>query len=423
MPRRVVENRIVVKFGGDALATVERVIAAARFVVYLTKVLGYEVIAVVSAMADTTDDDLALIAKVSVDPLAKLKAKLLRTGEDRAAALLAMAIEAVDPEVHAEAPDTHQAGLLVTEDSGRTRIVGGSGILPFERRLRFSGGQRTVLVFSGFQGVTEERDVVTLDRGSSDLSAVCFAVVFRASLCLLCKAFSGVAVVDPRVVEGMRVKFFHFLTCDAYLDLVTTGVVMANAVEAARDHGVPIFVCRSPSIDWSARDDFRNGKGTLIAAARPSRELEKALPAVAVLNIPRNAVFLQMPGVSAGSPQANRIYRAVGAVVSLLEEREFERGLLFVVGKDDAARAESAIRRVYRGKVIRRDDWAMLTLADRRMIYARGYVSRFRDALGRARVQIIAGWSAGHQIIRIVPRSDLKKAAGALGKEFDLFVP
>lgn len=418
---RLVGNRLVIKFGGDALATEERIIAAARFVVYLVKVLGYEVVVVVSAMGKTTDNDLALIGRVTTNPDRLLQAKLLRTGEDRSAAILALAINAADPDgkVHAVAPDTHKAGLLVTEDSGRMRIVRGRGIRPFERMLRRRGQIRTILVFSGFQGVTEEEDVVVLERGTSDLSARCFAEVFRAQACVLYKAYPGVAAVDPSIIGSPR--YFGYMTPDLFLDLVETGVVMRNAVEAFRDSRVPLIVCQSPSINPAARDDFRRpGRRTVIAPSPPSRELEQALPAVAVLNIPRDVVFFQMPRVRPGSPPADRIYAAVGAVASLVEEHEMRGGLLLVVRKDVADLVHTTIKRVYHGLVFRRDNWAMLALADRRMAGARGYVERMRLAIKRGGARVLGGWSTGHKVVRLVALEELRGAAQALADEFGL---
>ena len=224
---------VVHKYGGSSLSSPESIRYVAARVVE-QKRSGCQVVVVVSAMGNTTEELLKLArATSSVFPPRELDL-LLTAGEQISMALLSMAIIAAGEEaVSLTGP---QAGILTCQEHNRARIM---GVRP--HRVKAELGQGKVVVVAGFQGVSYTGEVTTLGRGGSDTSAVALATALEAQRCEIYSDVDGVYDADPRVIPGAR--RLDLVDYDEMLEMARAGarVLNADAVEMARAAGLTIW--------------------------------------------------------------------------------------------------------------------------------------------------------------------------------------
>lgn len=228
---------IVQKFGGSSVANAERVMNVAKIVTDTYKA-GNEVVVVVSAQGDTTDD---LIAKAQeINPKAKNREidQLLAAGEQISISLLAMAIESLGFPVISLLG--WQAGFNTNSVYGSARI---KNIKP--NRLQAELARHNIVVVAGFQGINRYDDLTTLGRGGSDTSAVAIAAALHADKCQIFTDVEGVYTADPRKVENARK--LKEITYDEMLELATLGAQVLNnrSVEMAKKYSVELEVLSS----------------------------------------------------------------------------------------------------------------------------------------------------------------------------------
>ena len=228
---------IVQKFGGSSVANAERVMNVARIVTDTYKA-GNEVVVVVSAQGDTTDD---LIAKAQeINPKAKNREidQLLAAGEQISISLLAMAIESLGFPVISLLG--WQAGFNTNSVYGSARI---KNIKP--NRLQAELARHNIVVVAGFQGINRYDDLTTLGRGGSDTSAVAIAAALHADKCQIFTDVEGVYTADPSKVENARK--LKEITYDEMLELATLGAQVLNnrSVEMAKKYSVELEVLSS----------------------------------------------------------------------------------------------------------------------------------------------------------------------------------
>jgi len=238
---------IVMKFGGSSVGDAERMKRAARRIAD-RRAEGHRVVAVVSAMGDTTDDLIDLSKAIAGrSPSPREMDMLLSTGEQVSIALLAMALH--DLGEKAVSLTGWQAGIRTEKLHGKARIV---EIRP--ERVLCALEDNAVAVVAGFQGITEDGEITTLGRGGSDTTAVALAAALRADLCEIYTDVDGVYSTDPRVVRCARQ--LKEISYDEMLELAHLGaaVLHPRAVECAKNHRVPLVV----------RSSFTNGEGTLV---------------------------------------------------------------------------------------------------------------------------------------------------------------
>ncbi len=186
----------VQKYGGSSVADLRRLrIVAAR--VAATRAAGHEVVVVVSAMGNTTNELLALAREVSANPGRRELDMLVSVGERVSMALLAMALQELG--VPARSFTGSQSGIITDESHANARVV---EVRPERVRAALDAGE--VAIVAGFQGVSRAREVTTLGRGGSDTTAVVLAAALKAEECEICSDVDGVYSADPRVVPGAR---------------------------------------------------------------------------------------------------------------------------------------------------------------------------------------------------------------------------
>src|SRR6266446_10774853 len=204
---------LVQKFGGSSVADPDRIRAVADHVVR-TRRAGNDVIAVVSAMGKTTDDLVRLANDVTRHPGGREMDMLLTAGERISMALLSMAVE--DLGQPAVSFTGSQAGIVTDTDHGRAKIIEVKG-----DRIRDAIANRQVAIVAGFQGVSTAKEIVTLGRGASDLTAVALAAAFKADVCEIYTDVEGVYTADPRIVpDARRLACISF---EEMLEMAATG--------------------------------------------------------------------------------------------------------------------------------------------------------------------------------------------------------
>lgn len=225
---------VVQKYGGSSLADAERIRRVADRIARRVR-KGDRVVAVVSAMGDTTDELIALARQVSTEPSARELDVLLHTGEIVSSTLMTMALH--DAGVAAVSLTGAQAGIRTDAVYGRARIAG----IDTARLEREIAAGRVVIV-AGFQGVSEDFDVTTLGRGGSDTTAVALAAALRCERAEIYTDVAGVYTADPRVCPAARP--LRDIGYEEMLELATTGarVMHARAVEVGALYGVAILV-------------------------------------------------------------------------------------------------------------------------------------------------------------------------------------
>ena len=228
---------IVQKFGGSSVANAERVMNVARIVSDTYKA-GNDVVVVVSAQGDTTDDLIEKASQINPDAPKRELDQLLAAGEQMSISLLAMAIERLGFPVISLLG--WQAGFNTNSVYGAARI---KNIRP--NRLQAELAKHNIVVVAGFQGINRYDDLTTLGRGGSDTSAVAIAAALHADKCQIFTDVEGVYTADPRKVEGARK--LKEITYDEMLELATLGAQVLNnrSVEMAKKYSVEVEVLSS----------------------------------------------------------------------------------------------------------------------------------------------------------------------------------
>jgi aspartate kinase len=249
---------VVMKFGGTSVADVERLKAVAQRLA-AAREAGNRVVAVLSAMGDSTDELVRLAREISPAPKARELDMLISVGERISCSLCAMAIHDLGHE--AISLTGSQAGIVTDTAHGKAKIVDVRA-----RRIHEALDAERIVLVAGFQGVSTDLDITTLGRGGSDTTAAALAAALGAEACEIYTDVDGVHTADPRVVPNARK--LHAVSYEEMLELAASGarVLQLRSVEFARNHNVKLHV----------RSSFTKADGTWIRE-EDQRMLEKAL--------------------------------------------------------------------------------------------------------------------------------------------------
>ena len=279
---------IVQKYGGTSVADADRIKAVAEHAAF-TKRQGYDLVVVVSAMGKETDNLIALANAVSATLPGREMDMLLTIGERKTMALLCMAL--ADLGVDAVSFTGSQVGIITDNVHGKAKILEVRG-----DRVRGALADGKVCVVAGFQGVSTEKEITTLGRGASDLTAVALAAAFEAASCEIYTDVTGVFSSDPRLVpQARKLNRVHF---DEMLEMAAAGgrVLALRSVEFARNHNVALHV----------RSSFTWEPGTWVTNEEPS--VEDPIISAVVHDVSESKVTVSAvpdrPGVSAGAVRA-----------------------------------------------------------------------------------------------------------------------
>jgi aspartate kinase len=337
---------IVAKFGGSSVADAAGILRVAKRITD-TKKAGNEVVVVVSAMGDTTDDLIDLAKQVSPNPPGRELDMLLTAGERISMAVLAMAIN--DLGFEARSYTGSQAGLITDSAHGKARIV---DVTP--GRIQEALRENAIPIVAGFQGVSQDtKDITTLGRGGSDLTAVALAAALYADVCEIYTDVDGIFSADPRVVPTARQV--PRITYDEMMELAAAGakVLHLRCVEYAKRFDLPIHV----------RSSFSDKEGTFVIADLSDQSKLKKLSKVgAIMEQPIIAgvahdlgdAKITVVGVPDRPGMAAAIFQAVAdaginmdmIVQNVSVHESGATDVTFTCPRGDATKAELALRRI-----------------------------------------------------------------------------
>ncbi|MDQ6649952.1 MAG: aspartate kinase [Actinomycetota bacterium] len=326
---------VVQKYGGSSVADAERIKRVAERIV-ATRRAGHDVVVVVSAMGDTTDELLELAEQVSPLPAGRELDMLLTAGERISMALLAMAIASLGAE--ALSFTGSQAGVITTSAHGRARII---DVTPGRIRGALDAG--AIAIVAGFQGVSQDtKDITTLGRGGSDTTAVALAAALTADVCEIYTDVDGVYSADPRLVPNARK--LDVVSYEEMLELAACGakVLMLRCVEYARRHRMPVHV----------RSSFVSREGTWVRDRTKEELVEQAI--ISGVAHDRSEAKVTVVGVPDKPGEAAAIFRTLAdaeinidmIVQNISAATTGRTDISFTLPKSDGATAVAALDKV-----------------------------------------------------------------------------
>lgn len=293
---------IVQKYGGSSVADAEGIKRVASRIV-ATRRAGNDVVVVVSAMGDTTDELLDLASAVSEAPAGRELDMLLTAGERISMALLAMAIRDLGEE--ARSYTGSQAGMITDEKHGAARIVEVS-----PRRVQDALDHGYIAIVAGFQGFNRDSgDITTLGRGGSDTTAVALAAALDAEVCEIYTDVDGVFTTDPRMVPAAHK--IDRITTEEMLELAAAGakVLYIRAVEYARRHGVTLHV----------RSSFSDKPGTIVVNSTEGETVEEPIITGIAADLSEDKITVAgVPDVPGTAARIFTIAASAGANIDLI---------------------------------------------------------------------------------------------------------
>src|SRR5258705_7404141 len=303
-----------------------------------TKKAGNDVVVVVSAMGDTTDDLLALAREVCPAPPAREMDLLLTSGERISNALVAMAIDSLGGQ--AGSFTGSQAGVITTGTHGNAKII---DVAP--GRLQDALDKGLIVLVAGFQGVSQDsKDVTTLGRGGSDTTAVALAAALKADVCEIYTDVDGIFTADPRIVPNAR--RMDTVTFEEMLELAACGakVLMLRCVEYARRYGVPIHV----------RSSFTNRDGTWVSGHANDKSEVTGMEQAIISGVAhdRSETKITVVGVPDRVGEAARIFKALaeaGINIDMIVQNVSavatgRTDISFTLPRDDGQRAMATLQ-------------------------------------------------------------------------------
>ncbi len=405
---------IVQKYGGSSVADAEGLKRVANRIV-ATKKAGHQVVVVVSAMGDTTDELLELAEQVSPMPNGRELDMLLTAGERISMALLAMAIGNTGHE--AQSFTGSQAGVITTSTHGRARII---DVAP--GRILDALKEGAIAIVAGFQGISQDtKDVTTLGRGGSDTTAVALAAALDADVCEIYTDVDGVFSADPRVVPAARK--LKTVTYDEMLELAASGakVLHLRCVEYARRYNLPIHV----------RSSFSNNEGTWVVKDHPEGDaMEQAI--ISGIAHDKSEAKITVVGVPDRTGIAARIFQAIAdadinidmIVQNVSAAATGLTDISFTLPKSEGANATALLHKI-QGEIgfqsIQYDDQVgKLSLVGAGMRSHPGVTATFFACLADAGVNIEMISTSEIRISVICRESDLEKGVKAAHTAFEL---
>ena len=396
---------IVQKFGGSSVANAERVMNVASIVTD-TYAKGNDVVVVVSAQGDTTDD---LIEKANeINPKASKREKdmLLAAGEQISISLLAMAIEKLG--YHAVSLLGWQAGFNTTSAHTSARI---RKVEP--DRIKKELDKKNIVIVAGFQGISKYGDITTLGRGGSDTSAVAIAAAMHADLCQIFTDVEGVYTADPRKVKNA--KKLQEISYDEMLELATLGAQVLNnrSVEMAKKYNIELEVLSS----------MTKASGTIV---KEKTKMEKMLISgvakdtdvarISVMGVPniRGLAFKMFSKLSAKDINVDIILQSIG--------HDGKKDISFTVAKNRGEEAVALMKEYTENlgaeEILYDDKVAKISIVGAGMESHAGVATKMFEALYDAQVNIQMISTSEIKVSVLIDSADADKAVSAIHSKF-----
>jgi len=404
MPRELV----VQKFGGSSVANPDRIKEVPRRVV-ACKNKGCDLVVVVSALGDTTDNLVKLAEDITKNPPEREMDMLMATGEQISCALLAMAIEELG--FDAIAFTGGQVGIITDTIHTKARIVRIDA-----RRIHKAINKNKVVIVAGFQGVTRNDDITTLGRGGSDLTAVALAKTLNADMCEIYTDVEGIFTADPRVVK--KAKKINYITYDEMLEMASLGaqVMQSRSIELAKKFNIPIHV----------RSSFSAKEGTMIV--KESKKMEEVVVRGVTLNKAEAKVTIcsvpDKPGI------AGKIFGEIskaGVNVDMIVQNVShtrQTDISFTVPKSHLSKAIKIARKVAKqikaGSVLKDANVARVSVVGVGMKSHPGIAAKMFKSLAENKVNIEMISTSEISISCLIQRKFANLAMKSLAKKFNL---
>lgn len=404
---------VVQKFGGSSVCDAERIKRVAERIV-ATRKAGHDVVVVVSAMGDTTDELLDLASQVTPVPPGRELDMLLTAGERISMALLAMAIHTLG--YQARSFTGSQAGVITTSVHGQARII---DITP--GRILGALDEGAIAIVAGFQGVAQDtKDITTLGRGGSDTTAVALAGALKADVCEIYTDVDGIYSADPRIVP--RARRLNTVTYEEMLELAASGskVLHLRAVEYARREHMPVHV----------RSSYSDKQGTFVTGSIEELTVEQAI--IVGVAHDRTEAKVTVVGVPDRPGEAAAIFRAVAEAdinIDMVVQNisRPETGLAdvsFTLPKPDGPKAMAALQRAQESigfaKLIYDEHIGKVSLVGAGMRSHPGVTATFCEALAAAGINIEIISTSEIRISVVCRDTDLDAAVRAVHEAFEL---
>ena len=398
---------IVKKFGGSSVANKERIFRVAERCIEEYK-KGNDVVVVLSAMGDTTDELLAKAADINPNAPKRELDMLLTTGEQVSVSLMAMAMHALG--VPAVSLNAYQVMMHSTSRYGNAR---------FKRidseRIRHELDSRKIVIVTGFQGVNKYDDYTTLGRGGSDTTAVALAAALRADACEIYTDVDGVYTADPRVVKNARK--LKEITYDEMLELATSGakVLHNRSVEMAKKYGVQLVVRSSLNLE----------EGTTV---KEVAKMEKML--ISGVAGDKNTARISVIGVSDQPGVAFKIFHTLAKnninVDIILQSvgREGTKDISFTVSQEDLKPALAILEEYQEPMTIREIKWedtvAKISIVGAGMMSNPGVAAKLFESLYNNGININMISTSEIRITVLIDEKEIDKAMQAVHDGFGL---
>ncbi len=406
---------VVQKYGGSSVADADGIKRVAQRIV-ATRQAGHDVVVVVSAMGDTTDELRDLAEQVSPTPEPRELDMLLTAGERISMALLAMAIAQLGHK--AQSFTGSQAGVITDSSHGKAKII---DITP--GRIEKAISQGAIAIVAGFQGVSQDtKDITTLGRGASDTTAVALAAALGAEVCEIYTDVDGVFTADPRLVPNAR-KLDRVST-EEMLEMAASGakILHLRCVEYARRYAIPVHV----------RSSFSQKEGTWILPDPPegADDMEQAI--IAGIAHDRSEAKITVVGVPDKVGEAARIFEALAEVEVNLDmvvqnisaQATGLTDISFTLPRADGQTAMAALARLQSevgyDRLAYDDEIGKVSLIGAGMRSHPGITARFFAALANAGVNIEMISTSEIRISVVVDEADVAAAVQATHTAFDL---
>jgi len=399
---------VVQKYGGTSVAGPERIKKVARRIIE-TKKKGNRVVIVVSAPGDTTDRLIETAQEITPSPPEREMDMLLATGEQMSIALLAMAINALGEK--AVSLTGGQVGIVTDETFTKAKIKKID-----TRKIEKELSKDRIVIVAGFQGITANRDITTLGRGGSDLTAVALASVLKADRCEVYTDVAGVYTADPRIVPDARK--IDKISYDEMLELASLGaqVMVPRSVEVAKKFNVDIQV----------RSSFSEEEGTVIT--REVTKMEEVV--VSGVAYDKDQVKVTITGVPDRPGIAAKIFGALakGNVnVDMIIQSSAKEGIndiSFTVSKGDLRNTLEIMERVKQEMgakgLIYDEGVAKVSIVGVGMRSHSGVACEMFSALAEEKINIEMISTSEIKISCVIKEKDTEKAVRAIHKKFGL---
>ncbi len=399
---------IIQKYGGSSVANIDRIKNVAQRILE-TKTKDNDIVVVVSALGDTTDELEQLAFKITAAPPEREMDMLMSTGEQISCALLAIAVKSLG---HAAISFTGaQVGIRTDRSYTKARIETVDA-----RRIKKSLMEKKIVIVAGYQGITRNNDITTLGRGGSDLTAVALAKILKADVCEIYTDVTGIYTADPRIVKEAR-KILT-ITFDEMLEMASLGaqVMQARSIEVAKRFNIPIHV----------RSSFSKEEGTMIVKNNEKLEdiavrgvtCNKSEAKITICAVP------DKPGVAAQIFNAiSKIGVNVDTIVQNVSHTR-HTDISFTVPRTDLHKALETTRKIAAkikaGEVLHDKNIARVSLIGSGMRSHHGIAAAMFQSLAENKINIEMITTSEISISCIINQEHSDAAVRALHKKFKL---